>query len=74
MCQRLMKCFLRAMTTPLGMSDVNRNNKVFKINLGDVHGDGTVNIPITQASFVRFSLFLYIEAWGTERNLKDSVA
>lgn len=36
---------------PLGMSDLNHNNRVSKINLGDVHGDGTVNVPVTHVSF-----------------------
>ncbi len=47
-------------TTPLGMSDLNRNNKVFKIKLGDVNEGGAVNVPITQVSF--FGTPICIEA------------
>ena len=39
---------------PLGMSDLNHNNRVSKINLGDVQGDGTVNVPVTHVSFSLF--------------------
>lgn len=52
--------------TPLGMSDLNRNNGVFKIRLGDVKGEGVVNIPITQVSFL---LFNFISWQRTKLNL-----
>ncbi len=41
---------------PLGMSDLERNNKVFKIRLGDAKGDGVVNVPITEVSGFFFFL------------------